>query len=231
MPFTLSGFCEYREEIRKSRFITFAAPIKTLQPMVLAQKASLPGEYDSAFGDEPKGRQTSPYIRKPKYHYGWDWGPRILNVGLWRPVRLETWDNARIDTLRVDQDDLNDSEARLSAKAVIQADRETVANVRVTLTAPDGSQQQVVQQVTLAAGTNAVSVPITVANGRYSVNGAAFTAAPGLVGNGAAVRVEHIAAAGFTTTSDDLARAMRRNPNLKVLVASGRYAGLLEAYA
>ncbi|WP_065261252.1 IMPACT family protein [Pseudomonas bananamidigenes] len=27
MPFTLSGVCEYREEIRKSRFITFAAPI------------------------------------------------------------------------------------------------------------------------------------------------------------------------------------------------------------
>jgi carboxypeptidase C (cathepsin A) len=29
--------------------------------------------------------------------------------------------------------------------------------------------------------------------------------------------------AGFTTTGDDLARAMRRNPNMKVLVASGRY--------
>ncbi|MBV4550132.1 IMPACT family protein [Pseudomonas sp. SWRI102] len=27
MPYTLAGFCEYREEIRKSRFITFAAPI------------------------------------------------------------------------------------------------------------------------------------------------------------------------------------------------------------
>lgn len=27
MPFTLVGPCEYREEIRKSRFITFAAPI------------------------------------------------------------------------------------------------------------------------------------------------------------------------------------------------------------
>lgn len=27
MPFTLAGLCEYREEIRKSRFITFAAPI------------------------------------------------------------------------------------------------------------------------------------------------------------------------------------------------------------
>jgi uncharacterized YigZ family protein len=29
MPFTLSDFCEYREEIRKSRFITFAAPISS----------------------------------------------------------------------------------------------------------------------------------------------------------------------------------------------------------
>ena len=28
---------------------------------------------------------------------------------------------------------------------------------------------------------------------------------------------------GFTTTGDDLARAMRRNPTLRVLVASGRY--------
>ena len=27
MPFTLAGLCEYREDIRKSRFITFAAPI------------------------------------------------------------------------------------------------------------------------------------------------------------------------------------------------------------
>lgn len=29
MPFTLAGLCEYREEIRKSRFITFAAPISS----------------------------------------------------------------------------------------------------------------------------------------------------------------------------------------------------------
>ena len=29
MPFTLAGFCEYREEIRKSRFITLAAPISS----------------------------------------------------------------------------------------------------------------------------------------------------------------------------------------------------------
>ena len=31
MPFTLTGFCEFREEIRKSRFITLAAPITSAQ--------------------------------------------------------------------------------------------------------------------------------------------------------------------------------------------------------
>ncbi|NWD78688.1 YigZ family protein, partial [Pseudomonas gingeri] len=30
MPFTLTGLCEYREEIRKSRFITLAAPITSV---------------------------------------------------------------------------------------------------------------------------------------------------------------------------------------------------------
>ena len=31
MPFTLTGLCEFREEIRKSRFITLAAPISSPQ--------------------------------------------------------------------------------------------------------------------------------------------------------------------------------------------------------
>src|SRR5262249_46658200 len=79
-PFLKAG----RNEI----LVRFASPIRTLQPMVLAEAHPLPGEYDSAFGDEPKGKQTSAYIRKPKYHYGWDWGPRIVNQGISGPVRL-----------------------------------------------------------------------------------------------------------------------------------------------
>jgi len=30
-----------------------------------------------------------PYIRKAQYACGWDWGPRIVQVGLWRPVHLD----------------------------------------------------------------------------------------------------------------------------------------------
>ncbi|SEN00061.1 beta-mannosidase [Sphingomonas gellani] len=144
--------------------ITFAAPIRTLQPAVLAEAHSLPGEYDSAFGDEPKGRQTSPYIRKPKYHYGWDWGPRILNVGPWRPIRLEAWDDARIDTFRIDQDALSDAEARLSARFEVVADHAGPATLRVAVTGPDGRRVEAEGRATLVPGLNHVTVPLTVPN-------------------------------------------------------------------
>lgn len=144
--------------------IRFASPIRALQPMVLAEKNPLPGEYDSAFGDEPKGRQTSPYIRKPKYHYGWDWGPRIVNIGIWRPVTLEVWDEARIETLRVEQEALGDAEARIAATLDIVADTAGRATVRAAVKGPDGRTVTADRIVTLTPGHNAVSIPVTIAD-------------------------------------------------------------------
>lgn len=151
---------------RNELVVAIASPIRTLQPMVLAEANPLPGEYDSAFGDEPKGKQTSPYIRKPKYQYSWDWGPRLVTVGVWRPVRLEAWDDARIDALRVEQEALNDAEARLVARYRIVADGDASLTLRTTLTGPDGSPQTVERTVQVAAGTNEVSVPLSIARPR-----------------------------------------------------------------
>ena len=148
---------------RNEILVGIASPIKTLQPMVLKDPHPLPGEYDSAFGDEPKGIQTSPYIRKPKYQYGWDWGPRIVTTGLWRPARLEAWDEARLDRVRIAQDTLSDAEARLTAHATIVADVTKSVTLTATVTAPDGSRQTVERTVTLAPGSNPVTIPLTIA--------------------------------------------------------------------
>lgn len=39
-------------------------------------------------------------MRKAQFGWGWDWGPHLPTVGIWRPVRLERWNQARIDDLR-----------------------------------------------------------------------------------------------------------------------------------
>ncbi|MGK6320468.1 beta-mannosidase [Sphingomonas sp. DT-204] len=148
---------------RNELVVTIASPIRTLQPMVLAEPDPLPGEYDSAFGDEPKGKQTSPYIRKPKYHYSWDWGPRLVNVGVWRAVKLEAWDEARIEALTIEQEALNDAEARLVARYRIVAGRDATVTLDTRVIAPDGTSQSVTRTVKVAAGDNEVSVPLSVA--------------------------------------------------------------------
>jgi beta-mannosidase len=40
-------------------------------------------------------------VRKAQYHWGWDWGPVLNCVGVWRPVRLEVY-HARIAEVEVD---------------------------------------------------------------------------------------------------------------------------------
>ncbi|WP_431930792.1 glycoside hydrolase family 2 protein [Nonomuraea jabiensis] len=47
-------------------------------------------------------------IRKMACSFGWDWGPDLQTAGLWKPVRLERWDSARLAQVRplvtVDED-------------------------------------------------------------------------------------------------------------------------------
>ena len=42
-----------------------------------------------------QGEKTSPHTRKAPYQFGWDWGPRFVTCGVWKPARLEAWDDAR----------------------------------------------------------------------------------------------------------------------------------------
>ena len=37
------------------------------------------------------GKRVSVFTRKAGYHYGWDWGPRLVTSGIWRPVNLKFW--------------------------------------------------------------------------------------------------------------------------------------------
>ena len=49
-------------------------------------------------GDRPNAYpEPGNFIRKAACNFGWDWGPNLAGVGIWRPVRLECWNTAHIE--------------------------------------------------------------------------------------------------------------------------------------
>ncbi|HEY0198229.1 MAG TPA: glycoside hydrolase family 2 protein [Rhodanobacter sp.] len=142
--------------------VTFHSPIARLQPWLLRQPYALPGEFDSKFGDEPKGKQTSNYVRKANYQYGWDWGPRYLTEGIWQPVHLETWDNLRFADFHVAQQHVDADVAQLQAQFDLHADRPAKVQLKLAWTAPDGSSHDETRDASLTAGDNQLELPLRI---------------------------------------------------------------------
>lgn len=56
-------------------------------------------EFDSLHGFRLP--QNYSFTRKAAYQYGWDWGPRILTVGIWKEVSLLLYNHSQIEGLRL----------------------------------------------------------------------------------------------------------------------------------
>lgn len=57
--------------------------------------------------------------RKAPYHYGWDWGPRIVTCGIWKDVYLEMYFGAKIDSVVVRTKNIQENEAIIEATVEI----------------------------------------------------------------------------------------------------------------
>ncbi len=82
-------------------------------------------------GEVEGGKAVSVYTRKAGYHFGWDWGPRLVSSGLWRPVYLTLWDDARIENLQLKQNSVSEKEATLTAVFEIEANADNEATVTI----------------------------------------------------------------------------------------------------
>jgi beta-mannosidase len=70
--------------------VRFHSPISMNKKNVTKSPHILPA------ANETVDLKVSPYTRKAAYHFGWDWGPRFVTCGIWRPVYLRTWDDVRL---------------------------------------------------------------------------------------------------------------------------------------
>ncbi len=101
-----------------------------------------------------------PYLRKAQYSFGWDWGPKLPDTGIWQPVELVCQDFPKIEDVAVQQHfDYNLNPAtiqdprgldRLKIESVdviidVKANLDAVEctgalSAQITLTAPSGEQ-------------------------------------------------------------------------------------------
>jgi beta-mannosidase len=140
--------------------IVFRSPINQDLPKVAARGYELPAANDM-------GEKTSVYTRKAPYSFGWDWGPRFVTCGIWKPVRLEAWDDARIADVALRQMELGTEKASLVAEVEVVAGRPTgLAGVGSVEVAVEGAGAPVVAKIVLKDGTLAVSVPFEIASPR-----------------------------------------------------------------
>jgi len=101
----------------------------------------------------------APYLRKAQYSFGWDWGPKLPDIGIWQPVEILGYDDIRIKSFYVAQKlhynkdidkitelreitDLGVMSADLSIKVKIESDLSIKEleqyNLKIVLKAPDG---------------------------------------------------------------------------------------------
>ena len=90
--------------------VYFRSPMTVNEP-----KLSGPLPYHVTAENDAHNEKVSVYTRKAPFQFGWDWGPRMVSCGIWRPVYLNVWNNARIAEVQIHQDELSDERATLRA--------------------------------------------------------------------------------------------------------------------
>ncbi len=104
----------------------------------------------------------SSFIRKAPYHYGWDWGPRLVTMGIWRPVVFTAWDDAVIRDVFVEQQEVTRKCAVVRHHVTIEADHDQTVTISVADSA--SRRQLATQTVALRRGLNECVLPYTIRN-------------------------------------------------------------------
>ena len=146
--------------------IHFSSP---LQP-ALAARAALP--YVLPAGNDRGDPPSRVFVRKAAYHYGWDWGPRLVTSGIWRPAELLAWSGARIADLHLTTDSISDDSALLTAAVELQVSTEEAERrsagggipASLTILSPDGAFETVRHEAILEPGLNRFRVPIQISD-------------------------------------------------------------------
>lgn len=136
----------------------FHSPIKVGLEKLEEHGYGLPAINDQSKNGGLGKKKVSVFTRKPGYHYGWDWGPRFVTSGIWRPIELLAWDDLRMNDLYFHQNTVNTQLAEIEARFEIYSD--TIREVMLEIW--QDSHLLKSQKVQLLEGMNRPAIPIRI---------------------------------------------------------------------
>lgn len=159
------GIKSFLQEGDNTLKIYFHSPIK----MDIPKWDALPYQYEASNDQSENGgvfdKKVSVFARKAGYHYGWDWGPRLVTSGIWRPVYVEAWDDARIANVFIRQKEVNKKQASIMGEIEIDADK-AIDKAQLSITDSVTGKSLGETTVALQKGKNTVSIPFLIKNPR-----------------------------------------------------------------
>ena len=135
--------------------VRFYSPINRILPHMKTLSYTLPASND-------RGEKTSPYTRKAPYHFGWDWGPRFVTCGIWKPVLIQCWNTARITDVFIEQKCITEAQAQLSASIYIEAQESGFFSLSIA--DEETGTALFCSDVSLSQGLNIIRKPFTIHN-------------------------------------------------------------------
>ncbi|MCU4802216.1 glycoside hydrolase family 2 protein [Halobacteria archaeon HArc-gm2] len=111
----------------------------------------------------PVDQPGRPFVRKAQCHFGWDWGPCLPTMGIYRDVALEAYSSPRIQYVKTEQDHGGDGDGiDLTVRVGIDAPRAGEYELAATLPNADAAAE-VTAPVSLAAGQQELELTVPVA--------------------------------------------------------------------
>jgi beta-mannosidase len=101
-----------------------------------------------------------PYLRKAPCQFGWDWGPQLPPIGIWKDVRLEGYRDARLTDVHIRQ---NHDKGRVMIEVRTSIDNrgETPLVTAIRITTPEN---EILEEKTTTTGLDEMVVKVLIPN-------------------------------------------------------------------
>lgn len=130
--------------------VYFYFPIKKVLPQFNTLGYTVP-----VSNNDQSEKRYSAFTRKAGYHFGWDWGPRFVTSGIWRPAYLKAWSQLKIEDLFIKQLSMTDDKAILEAQLGVVSTSKGIKALQIFV--DDSNTPIISKKVLVSEGRNDIN--------------------------------------------------------------------------